>query len=224
MSDDIVNPTIVFTSFHTPNYNSLAEITLVKNKDVYCKKHNYPLLVKTSDWHNIPLGYEKVYIIEYALEKFPNCEWIFFSECDTLITNMNIKLEDIIKDEKKHFIITTDINNINAGSFFIKNSTEGRNYLQAMKDSIGKYPEEQAFIIDSYFGLGNFKDIISLYPQKTFNSYDYYLYGNAYPSGLDIQGNNGRWEYGDFIIHLPGISYEHRINLANQFLSQVIYS
>jgi hypothetical protein len=217
-------PKIVFTSLHTSNYNELAEITLVKNKYVYCNKHNYPLLVKIDGWNNIPIGYEKVYLIQHAFDMYPNCEWVFLGECDTVITNMNIKLEDIVKDEQKHFIVTTDVNGINAGNFFIRNTTEGREFLQAMRNSIGKYEHEQAFIIDSYFGLGNFKNIISLYPQKTFNSYDYYLYGYTYPLGLDILGNNGRWEYGDFMIHFPATTLQHRLILANYYLLLVINS
>lgn len=215
---------IIFTSLHTPNYNGLAEITLHSNKDLYCKKHNYPLIVKTNSFRNIPIGYEKAYLVKYALETYPSCEWVFFSECDTLITNMNIKLEDIIKDEQKHFVITTDVNNINAGSFFVKNSNDGIRFIEEMINSIGKYEHEQAFIIDSYFGVGNFKNIISLYPQKTFNSYNYYLYGNAYPLGMDIQGNNGRWEHGDFIIHFPGMTCEDRIRLAREYLTHVVNS
>lgn len=216
------NSTIVFTSLHDNNYQGLADITLTKNKNVYCKKNNYQLIVKTDNWQNIPIGYEKAYLIETAFEMYPQCEWVFFSECDTLITNMTIKLEDVIRNEQKHFVITTDVNGINSGSFFVKNSIEGRGFLEAMKNSIGKYANEQHFIIDSYFGKGDFKHIMSLYPQKSFNSYDYHLYGDNYSTGLDIQGNNGRWEYGDFIIHFPGLSYEYRLCLADYYLSQVI--
>lgn len=213
---------IVFTTFHTSSYAALAKKTLENNKVPYCQRHGYPLIVKTDDWHNIPLGYEKAYLLQTAFANYPDCAWVFFSECDTLITNMTTKLEDIVRDESKHFVITTDINGINAGSFFVRNSVEGRGYIQAMLDSIGKFEHEQAFIIDSYFGSQTHKDIISLYPQKTFNSYDYNIWGHTYPSGLDYFGNNGRWEYGDFIIHFPGTSLSHRLSLVDQYLPSKI--
>jgi mannan polymerase II complex MNN10 subunit len=213
---------IIFTSLHDSNYKGLADKTLDNNKVPYCIKYGYPLIVKTNNWYNIPIGYEKAFLIQTAFTDYPDCEWVFFSECDTLITNMDIKLEDIVKDEQKHFVITTDINGINAGSFFVRNTVEGRGYIQSMVDSIGRFAHEQAFIIDSYFYSKTHTDIISLYPQKSFNSYDYYIFGGTYPSGLDYFGNNGRWTPGDFIIHFPGCTLEHRISLVDSYLPQII--
>jgi mannan polymerase II complex MNN10 subunit len=138
---------IVFTTLHDFNFNCLAELTLDKNKKIYCEKHNYPLLVKTDNWKNIPIGFEKAFLIFDAFKKYSNCDWVFFSECDTLITNMDIKLENIIKNEQKHFVITTDLNGINAGSFFVRNSLEGKEFLIYMINSIGIFPNEQEFII-----------------------------------------------------------------------------
>ena len=215
---------IIFTSLHNSFYSVLAEKTLDNNKVPYCIKHGYPLIVKMNNWRNIPIGYEKAFLIQTAFNDYPDCEWVFFSECDTLITNMDIKLEDIVKNEQKHFVITSDVNGINAGSFLVRNTAEGRQYIQAMIDSIDRFPNEQEFMIDSYFGSKSHTDIISIYPQKSFNSYDYYIYGHAFPHGLDIFGNNGRWTHGDFIIHFPGCTLEQRLNLVEQYLPQVINS
>jgi hypothetical protein len=135
---------------------------------------------------------------------------------------MDIKLEDIVKNEQKHFVIPVDVNGINAGNFFVRNTVEGRNYMQAMIDSIGRFEHEQAFIIDSYFYSKTHTDIISLYPQRSFNSYDYNIWGDAYPYGLDMFGNNGRWSPGDFIIHFPGKSLEDRLLLSDKYSLQVI--
>jgi hypothetical protein len=212
---------IVLLHFHTSDFSPLAEKTL-KNKSQYAVKHGYLLLSKSDNWNDVPIMYEKALLALRAFELYPNSEWAFWSDCDSLITNMDIKLEDIVKNETKHFAITTDINGINAGVFFVRNTTEGRGFMQAMMDSIGKFEHEQAFIIDSYFGSQTHKDIISLYPQKTFNSYDYNIWGDAYPSGLDYFGNNGRWEYGDFIIHFPGTSLQHRLVLVDEYLPNKI--
>lgn len=212
---------IVFTTLHNDKYKDLADITF-NNKKNYCEKHNYPLLAKTDKWYNIPMGFEKAFLIKDAFVKYPTCEWVFFSECDTMITNMDIKLEDIIKNEDKHFVITTDINGINAGSFFVRNSQQGKEFLQAMIYHIGKCNNEQDFILYSYFISCNYKNIISLYPQKSFNSYDYYVFGDRYPSGLDMFGNNGRWEKGDFIIHFPDRPLQERIDLAKKYSQYVL--
>jgi mannan polymerase II complex MNN10 subunit len=206
---------IVFTTLHNDSFKELADLTF-PNKKIYCEKHNYPLVLKTDNWHNIPIGFEKAYLIKDAFDNYPECEWVFFSECDTLITNMNIKLEDIIKNEEKHFVITTDIGGINAGSFFIKNSAEGNDFLQDMFNSIDKFAHEQDFIKDSYFISRKHHNKMSLYPQKKFNSYIY--------DWKDLFGNNGKWEENDFMIHLAGIDYSSRLNLIkNSFIQRVSY-
>jgi mannan polymerase II complex MNN10 subunit len=203
---------IVFTTLHNDEFKLLADLTL-PNKKTYCEKHNYPLIINTDNWHNIPIGFEKAYLIKDAFDTFPDCEWVFFSECDTLITNMDIKLEDIIKNEEKHFVITTDINGINAGSFFIKNSHEGNEFLQDMFNGIGKFNHEQEFIIDSFFISRKHHNKISLYPQRKFNSYIH--------NWNDLFGNNGQWQENDFIIHFPGIAYTVRLDLSREYLLKV---
>jgi len=211
---------IIFTTLHNSTYKPLAEKTLTLNKLPYCIKHGYPLLVKDDNFRNIHIGFEKAYLIQTAFNDYPDCEWVFFSECDTFITNMDIKLEDLIHGENKHVVITADINGINAGSFFVKNSAEGKGFINDMIDNIGKFEHEQAFIIDSYFGSKKHTDIIALYPQKKFNSYDYYLYGSTFPTGLDYFGNNGRWEPGDFIIHFVARTLKERLILADEYLQK----
>jgi len=203
---------IVFTTLHNGAYQQLADLTL-DNKKEYCEIHNYALIVNTDDWHDINLGFEKAYLLQKAFLSYPECDWVFFSECDTLITNMNIKLEDIIKGEEKHFVITTDANGINAGSFFIKNSIEGREILQDMFNGISIFRHEQEYIIDSYFISCKHKNKMSLYPQKKFNSY-------IHP-WKDMFGNNGRWEEGDFIIHFPGLKMTDRLELAKTYLTKI---
>ena len=39
---------------------------------------------------------------------------------------------------------------------------------------------------------------------------------------MDLLGNDGQWQPGDFLIHWPGISLERRLNLAQLMLPQVI--
>jgi hypothetical protein len=133
---------------------------------------------------------------------------------------MDINLEKIVENETKDFVITVDINGINAGSFFVKNSIKGKNFLIDMLNSITRCAHEQQFIQEAHASQ-KYNDTISVYPQKIFNSYAYHIYNN-YPSGLDAYGNNGRWEYGDFIIHFPGIDFNNRIALANEYLDKVI--
>ena len=229
---------IIFTSLHDASYQVLADITMEKNKKVYCEKHGYPLVVKTDGWHEgLAMGYEKAYLFKEAFDKYPEADWLFFSECDTLITNMNIKLESIVEgvDPKVNLLITTDHNAINAGNLFLRNSAESYRYLDEMIKCIPNYPHEQAFIQDSYGGYGRlsarYRSMIKLMPQHAFNSYEYrtikwgrrgFSHEMSHEAfSLDDLGNRGQWEKGDFLIHWPNTTLELRLNLA-QFYSQYI--
>jgi len=183
------------------------------------------------------MGYEKAYLFKEAFDAHPEVEWLFFSECDTLITNMNITLESIVEgvDPSVHMLITTDANGINAGNLFMRNSAETYRYLDEMLRCIPIYPNEQAFIQDSYGGYGRlskrYRPMIQLMPQHRFNSYEYRTIkwtkrGFAHEMSNekfseDDQGHRGQWEKGDFLIHWPNTSLELRLNLA-QFYSQYV--
>jgi mannan polymerase II complex MNN10 subunit len=207
---------IVFTTLYDSNFQKLADLTH-PNKVSYCNKHNYPLILKNDNFSKIPIGFEKAYLILDAFIKYPHCEWVFFSECDTFITNMNIKLENIIENERKHFVITTDFGGINAGSFFVRNSKEGIFFIQKMIEYINILPHEQDFIQRCY-DSNNFNHIISIYSQYIFNSYDYRFYNEQ--SKLDKFNNRGEWNDNDFILHLAGISLENRILIINEFMKK----
>lgn len=227
---------IVFTSLHNEEYEPLAELTLQNNKVKYCKRYGYPLVVKSDGWHPMPMGFEKAYVFFDAFEKYPTCEWLFFSECDALITNMNITLESILDRIQPapttHMIITTDGNGINAGNLFIRNSPESKEFLQYMLQIKDKYPHEQAFFNDCAATTGSqhakYPQFIRIVPQWLFNSYDYQTIPWLFARGpaqiwefedytRDYFGHRGQWEKGDFLIHWPSLSLEKRLQLARFF-------
>lgn len=231
---------IVFTSLHNKEYEPLAEITLAKNKVPYCQRHGYPLVVKKDKWHDMPMGFEKAFVFFQAFEQYPSCKWLFFSECDALITNMNITLESILEkinpSPSTHMIITTDGNGINAGNLFIRNSPESCEFLQYMLEIRRDYPHEQAFFNDCAASTGSkhskYPTFIQIAPQYYFNSYEYKTIpwlSTRGPSAIwdfedyshDYFGNRGQWERGDFLIHWPSTSLEDRIRLAEFFSKYV---
>jgi len=159
------------------------------------------------------------------LEGFPDIDWIWWTGCDSLITNMTIKLEDRI-DNNYHFIIAKDSHNFNADSFFIRNSPEGRAYIEMI---ISKYPEykdngwaEQGVICDTY---KDHKEIIKVLPQRAINAYNYDLYPEKKPHEkyFDRDGNDGQWQSGDLLIHWPGTYFDFRLkHLAPYYIQQVV--
>jgi hypothetical protein len=218
MKRQIMN--IAIASFNLSNYQSLHDITWKQNKIKYAERHGYKAFCKTENFYNLTIGFEKIWLIRDLFNENPELDWIWFTGCDTLVTNMTIKLEDII-DNDYHFIIATDCNGINADSFLIRNSSEGKAYIQMIMDKYDDYKNhswaEQQVMIDTE---EQYKDIIKLVPQRDINSYNCSLYP-LQPS-TDRFGNSGNWQPGDFHIHWPGTSLGHRIDLANYYLKQVI--
>ena len=102
-----------------------------------CRNISKPMRAKSTYSRNsLSNGVAKVYAMKDAFEKYPECEWIFNTDCDVMITNFTIKLESIVneyaKDENVHVIIPVDCNGINCGNMFIKNSPIGKAFLDTI--------------------------------------------------------------------------------------------
>jgi hypothetical protein len=244
----------VIVTVNDEKYESLAEWTVHKNKKLYCEKHRYTLYYSGNAAVNIskmpfvaklppipethyPMGWAKVYAMKDAFEKYPECEWIFNTDCDVMITNFTIKLESIVneyaKDENVHVIIPVDCNGINCGNMFIKNSPIGKAFLDTIIAGMPLYRNwymfENQLIQDLCIGTHLTEQgimncgtlwgrVIRLVPQRVFNSYDYKnLPGLKNRTNYnDILGNNGEWKEGDFIIQWPSTDLEYRLKEAEK--------
>tara|TARA_B110000858_G_scaffold162567_1_gene187693 strand:+ start:4475 stop:5242 length:768 start_codon:yes stop_codon:yes gene_type:complete len=243
----------VVVTVNDEKYKSLADWTVNKNKKVYCERHGYVLKHYEDCAESLvgkpmragnppipethyPLGWAKVYAMKDAFEKYPECEWIFNTDCDVMITNMTIKLEDIIKEYTNvntHVLIASDCNGINCGNMFIKNSPIGKAFLDTIIAGMPLYRNwymfENQLIQDMCVGSHLTEQgimncgtlwgrVIKLTPQKIFNSYDYknipLLKGR--PNYNDILGNNGEWQKGDFIVQWPSTDLEYRLKEAEK--------
>jgi hypothetical protein len=210
-------------SLHTPNFQPLADLTW-PNKVQYAERWGYGHACKTEGFYGVALGFEKIWFIKDVLEAYPDIDWLWWVGSDTLITNMTVNLEERI-DNNYHFIIASDCNGINADSFLIRNSPEGRSYIDMIMSKYEQYKNhgwlEQQVIIDTF---EENKNIIKLVPQRSINAYNYSLYSEcaAPEKQLDKLGNDGNWKPGDLLIHWPGTSLPHRIHLSQYYLTQVI--
>jgi hypothetical protein len=158
-------------------------------------------------------GFNKIHFTLDLFKQHPEIEWLLFSECDAMITNLNIRIEDKI-DNNYHFIVPVDRLNINSGNFLARNSEQGRAYLQMIVDSEQAYKDvawaEQQVIIDS---IEQYQDIVKIVPQKYMNSYEPEIYDYC-DARFDVLGNSGAWEPGDWIVHWPGTHKPTRIARA----------
>lgn len=230
---------ICIATIYTENIKNLASLTIEYNKRRYCNKHGYFLRIKTKDFSCKDIGFAKIDFILQLL-KTKKYDWIYWCGADTMITNFNIELEQII-DNSFHFIIAKDVWDLNSDSFLIKTSKESLEFFEHIyslyndyidfdgkpKDTGQRLPDgsirawaEQGAMIDI---LDQYKHIVKIVPQKVLNSYMYWLYPSPWHRrGLDVDGNNGTWEQGDFLVHWPGLPNEARIQLASNIIPYIV--
>jgi len=209
-------------SYHNSTYQPLADLTWTANKLLYAQRHGYHCEMETiTDSNGTAIQHQKVAFINRMLNDSRNFEWVWWTGCDLMITNYDVKLEDRI-DNNYHMVIATDCNGINADSILIKNNEEGRAFWKMVGEVLptlnGHWEGEQKVIKDSY---PNHKKKIKIVPQRQMNSYDYNIWGGHYKP-FDQMGNDGQWQKGDWAIHWPGTSLENRIKLAKHFTEQTI--
>jgi len=184
------------------------------NKEAYAEKHGYGAYCRTEGFTSKPIHFEKLVIMLDIMTANPDLDWVWWIDNDAVITNDLIKLESIA-DPEYHVIITTDIASLNSGSFMVRNSMQGRSWLEFIlakglehyKDN--RWPEQQP-MTDFYI---KFEDIIKIVPQRTMNSYEYKIYG---VDPTDMLDTSGQWEQGDFVLHMPAISNKMRLQLISQ--------
>ena len=223
--------TVISDDIYFDRYKKAIDI-----KKNYCKYHNYNFIyevfnkkdyVKKGGWIKLLKLYEHLKYYDY----------IFVSDADVVITNRDIRVEDIIIqnfDRKTKLILTTDYNSINSGNMIWKNDDISYDILKSIFDindnqvrykikkpyiPIGIY--EQPSIIYLYNSNIKIRDYIKIIPQYILNSY----YKNRLKLRNNvlkkIKGITNRvyWNKNDFLIHFAGLNYvkdnSFKINIDN---------
>ena len=208
-------PRMAIVSLFNERHKDLAELTWYNNKVNYAVKHGYSAFAKTDNFSPDQVHFDKFVHILDVMNKNPNVDWVWWLDNDAMITNFDIKIEDMA-DNDYHVIMPTDIAALNTGSFLVRNSAQGRAWLEFLLSKKAEYKNdkkwfEQQAVIDFY---PKFQELFKLVPQQWLNSYDYRMYNVA---GIDLLGQDGQWAPGDFVIHWPGLPNEARVKLAEHY-------
>lgn len=202
----------VFTHW-SDEYKIMMALTSV-NRLEYCLRYGYDYVTRhhsSSDCKTIQKEREL-----FLIDELKDCEYLLFMGADTLFTNMNIKVEDIINKfpiETK-LIIGNCYNGINNDVMFIKSCQESINYFLEVLKRLDHQPNDQGAQNEIGDSFPNF--LISRPHQKLFNSMPTWLY----PHVPDPKG--GTWSEGDYIFHVPGLAIQQRIQCLQDILKKVI--
>jgi hypothetical protein len=190
-------------------------------KKDYCKYHNYNFIIKILDECS---GWDKILLLEKELK---NYDYIFTSDADVIITNRDIRIEDIINkyyNDNAICYMTEDYNSLNSGNIIWKNNQDTINFLSKIiknrnselrytlnkpYKSIGIY-EQPSIIYTINKEYDYYKDKIIIIPQYEINSYLPFVVKN------DDDINRSSFKSDDFLIHFAGFNYKKNNNLREK--------
>jgi hypothetical protein len=157
-----------------------------------------------------------------------------------MITNMETKVEDIIKEHatpNTHIMIPADCNGINCGNMIVRNSPIGKAFLNTIIAGLPLYRNwymfENQLIQDLFVGThleetgvtpgGTFwARVGKVLPQRIMNSYDYTNHPSLKNRAeyTDILGTDGQWQKGDFLVQWPATDLEFRVRAAKKVVDE----
>ena len=219
------NSQYAIVTAHNERFYDMAKLTFDQNKVIYCEKHGYKIFAKTTNFsEGRHAFFDKLRFCYEVMDSNADVSWIWWLDCDAVITNFNKKIEDFC-DSNYICAISIDCNSMNNGSFFMKNCEMSKEFL---KKSLEYESEEELPHPDfdnSAWNLAfasdpKYKDHFKIHRQRDFNSYNYFWRSHDMVDGL---GELGQWQPGDFVIHYAGIwPNERRMPLIQEAMNTVI--
>jgi hypothetical protein len=224
---------------HDSNYQPLADLTWEQNKVPYAEKHGYKTFCRIGGMkQGSTIGYQKIHFIRELMYDNPDIEWFWWTGTDAMIMNFNTRIEDKALDPY-HYYVSADVNGINADSLLFRNTSEGRSFIEEViriEPEASKFWDSEQRAMATVMGLppatgddkwppgtrisDQWKDICKIMPQRYMNAFNYELY--HYTDHRDRLGQDGNWQVGDWLIHWPATSLEHRIRLASFYKEHII--
>lgn len=212
---------------HSVEYVPVALHSIYHNFCLYCAKHGYDLRIERdirprwfdTNSHANGFSWSRMEAM-LDLVRSGKFEWVWVLGADALITNMTVTLQSFadIASSHHHIIICGEREAlVQADSFLVRGSKRGADLLHGILASYNhhkhhRWVENQAMIDTLPF----WRDMALILPQHLLNSYQYHMYEDPHKGTKDCYGNRGNWEPKDFVLHLPGMSYENRIRLFKE--------
>jgi hypothetical protein len=202
----------VLTSYYA-NYKSLADL-VIPNLQGYCKKNDYVFYNYMLPEGGLHFSFKRMKMLRELLNY--GADVILCTDIDILITNYNTKIERFL-DSEHDFYITKDVNGINAGNFIIKNTDWSKSFLDFILSKVDSFENDQC-VIEAIHNDPEWKDKIKILSHPSVNSYPYDLYAPSWGAIGDRiierpTHEEGDWKAGDFLIHLPGMTLDKRIEI-----------
>ena len=187
----------------------------------YCNKHDYKCVLenKVLSTERAP-AWSKILLLQREMKNNPDIETIVWIDDDILITNKNIRFEELIKDYPfNNILVSADViySPINSGILVCKNNQETYDYLTKIWELCEKYPDkkwgglwEQDIMVKN-LKIPNQKISLTVIPHNIIQSFH---------RDHTLKPEN-KWKPGDFSAHFTGMSMSKRIQYRDEVLSKI---
>jgi hypothetical protein len=185
-----------------PDYRRNLEKALTRKKE-YAEKHGYTYIQAQEEWWNRdrPIAWSKVPLWIDLCQRGDLYDYIWISDADVYITNMDLKLEDHViprLESGKDLLLTFDTcGHINSGNMIVRPGEWAKDFFRNVwnqEDCINHIWWENAAMVKL---LGSDPS----YGAKVTLLHDAYIF-NAYLMGLP---DTRLWQPGDFLVHFAGV-------------------
>ena len=188
----------------------------LNSKKRYCEKRGYEYILGDEKFwdREKPIPWSKIPFLLDVLKNTNDGEFIFMSDADVYITNMDFEIEKSIVPllpENKDLLMTIDsCGHINDGNILIRNSEWSRDFWKRVYEQTDLlyHPWWENAAVIKLLELN--KDDLN----KTEITNNCRLF-NAYIQGLE---GMPLWQPGDFLVHFAGI---YDVNRMNYFINEI---
>jgi hypothetical protein len=205
----------ILTSFDE-KASEFAGISIL-NKQKYCSKHGYDLIVSGENYFGDIPQWNKIFLILTYLQEYNYICWV---DLDTIICNSDITIESLKDNDHDLFYSKDPLYTFNGGVFIAKNSDFTFDFFSKVLESVNnhkEFPFDQTPIIDLYTNNKDIQKRIKIYDQRKLNAFWYI----SEPDMLAVFPNWNKdfciYQNGDFLVHVTGRSYGERLKLMKMF-------
>jgi len=199
---------IAIVTFHT-DQKSYTHLSL-KNKAHYANLQGYDFIIDYESNNQRGMMWHKFDMVQRVIDGSQH-DWVWWIDFDTLVMNMNIRLEDIIEGalanvtnaDEIDFLFTPDCFDLNAGSFLTRATPRAHSFFNRVVEyhtanaTYEKQMSEQDCMRDIMFKSAFLEDKFVMLPQHSIN---------AFPEEIPCWDRRFKkhWEPGMFFIHFAG--------------------
>lgn len=193
------------------DFEPLAAMTL-PIRDRYCAKWGAKHIVHQGAYHDPGLYYaiQRLHLLLDLMKKPDATMWWWVLNIQAVITNHTKNVLDYT-DDVHDFFLTRDVNGLNAGSFLVKNTPAGREWIEFVANEAPHHPEWQQWeqnVMKKHENDPRFKDHIKVVDHPAFNDY-------LYPEYKWPDTTPGNWFPGHFVLSLPGMNLQQKLAIVS---------